>query len=148
GKCVNCAGSLLDPDYPTELAHAAVEFLDRLELPISPRLRWPQGFDFEGWKGSIRPEWQATEGRTLCHWGDPGYGELVRTGKQQTGRFDDQLVEASARLIDIRWRPRPRPEWVSCIPSRNRPTLVADFARRLAARLELPFVDCIAKVRD
>lgn len=33
------------------------------------------------------------------------------------------------------------------MPSRRHTTLVPDFARRLAARLRLPFVDCIRKVR-
>lgn len=34
------------------------------------------------------------------------------------------------------------------MPSRNHPELVPDFARRLAARLELPFVQAVTKVRN
>jgi ATP-dependent DNA helicase RecQ len=34
------------------------------------------------------------------------------------------------------------------VPSRNHPELVPDFARRLAARLGLPFVDAVEKVHD
>jgi len=34
------------------------------------------------------------------------------------------------------------------VPSRNHPSLVPDFAQRLAERLQLPFVDAIHKVRD
>ncbi len=45
------------------------------------------------------------------------------------------------------WKPEPAPEWVTCIPSRNHPTLVPDFAMRLAAALSLPFVPCIEKVQ-
>jgi ATP-dependent DNA helicase RecQ len=37
---------------------------------------------------------------------------------------------------------------VTCIPSRNHPTLVPDFARRLAVRLRLPFVPVVSKCRD
>jgi ATP-dependent DNA helicase RecQ len=34
------------------------------------------------------------------------------------------------------------------VPSRNHPSLVPDFAQRLAGRMQLPFVDAIHKVRD
>ena len=62
--------------------------------------------------------------------------------------FDDRLVDAAARLITNRWRPNPPPSWVTCVPSRRHQTLVPDFARRLASRLRLPFVECVRKVRD
>jgi ATP-dependent DNA helicase RecQ len=50
---------------------AAEEFLDRTNVPIKPRKRWPIG----GWgdsvlKGGIAEQHQAEEGRALCHWGD------------------------------------------------------------------------------
>jgi len=37
------------------------------------------------------------------------------------------------------WAPGPAPQWVTSIPSLRHPTLVPDFARRLAAALSLPF---------
>jgi len=37
---------------------------------------------------------------------------------------------------------------VTCVPSRRHPALVPDFARRLAARLRLPFLPAIVKQRD
>jgi ATP-dependent DNA helicase RecQ len=148
GKCVNCAGLLLSEDYPEELAQAAVEFLDRQENPVQPRKRWPPGLADPEMRGNIAQDQQAREGRALCRWGDPGFGALVRRGKQQDHRFDEQLVEAAARLIGNRWRPNPTPTWITCVPSRRHQTLVPDFARRLAHRLGLPFVECISKVRD
>ena len=148
GKCVNCAGQLLAEDYPEELAQAAVEFLDRQENPVQPRKRWPAGLADPEMRGNIAPEQQAQEGRALCLWGDPGFGALVRRGKQQDHRFDDRLVEVAAHLIGTRWRPRPAPAWITCVPSRRHQVLVPDFARRLARRLGLPFVECIRKVRD
>jgi ATP-dependent DNA helicase RecQ len=148
GKCANCRGGLLSEGYPDDLAQAAVKFLDRLENPIQPRKMWPAGLAHPELKGKIAPEHRALEGRTLCRWGDPGFGALVRRGKQQDHRFDDQLVEAAARLIGNRWRPDPAPRWMTCVPSRRHQTLVPDFARRLARRLGLPFVECIRKVRD
>ncbi len=148
GKCANCTGRLLSESYRDDLAQAAVEFLNRLENVILPRKKWPPGLPDPAMKGNIAPEDQALEGRALCRWGDPGFGALVRLGKQRDHFFDDQLVEAAARLIRNRWRPDPTPRWLTCVPSRQHQTLVPNFARRLARRLGLPFVECIRKVRD
>jgi ATP-dependent DNA helicase RecQ len=148
GKCANCAGQVLPEDYPEDLAQAAVQFLDHLENPVPPRKVWPAGLANPELRGRIPPEYQASEGRTLCRWGDPGFGELVRRGKQQDRRFDDQLVEAAAVLVSDRWAPHPVPTWLTCVPSRRHQGLVPDFSRRLARRLGLPFVECIRKVRD
>jgi len=148
GKCVNCTGELLPEGYPDDLAQAAVEFLDRLENPVQPRKKWPAGLSDPEMRGNIAAEHQAREGRALCRWGDPGFGALVRRGKRQDHHFDDQLVEAAARLIGNRWKPDPAPAWITCVPSRRHQTLVPDFAQRLARRLRLPFVECIRKVRD
>lgn len=148
GKCVNCAGRLLPEQFPEELIRTAISFLEGLDNRIEPRQQWPPGLPEPDMRGKIRPEWKAEEGRALCHWGDAAFGEPVRAGKQQTRTFDDRLVEAACRLINDRWNPRPAPRWLTCVPSRRLPTLVPEFARRLAARLGLPFVDCISKVRD
>ena len=43
------------------------------------------------------------------------------------------------------WRPDPSPTWVAAIPSLRHPRLVPDFARRLAAALDLPFRDVLQK---
>ena len=148
GKCANCAGHLLSEDYPARLAQEAVDFLGRLENPIEPRKQWPPGLARPDMRGKIAPEHQAIEGRALCRWGDPGIGELVRRGKQHGKQFDEQLVDAAARLIRDRWNPVPAPVWVTCVPSRRHLTLVPDFARRLALKLGLPFLECIRKVND
>lgn len=148
GKCANCRGELLTEDCQDDLLQAALEFLDLLEFPIQPRKQWPAGLSDPEMRGRIAAEHQAQEGRALCQWGDPGFGALVRRGKQQDHRFDDQLVDASARLITNRWRPRPEPTWMTCVPSQRHGALVPDFARRLAGQLGLPLVQCIQKVRD
>jgi ATP-dependent DNA helicase RecQ len=99
-------------------------------------------------RGRIPPNQLPEEGRALCRWGDSGFGALVRRGKKQEQRFDDRLVEAAAGLIANRWRPDPKPGWVTCIPSRRHPALVPDFARRLAQRLGLPLVECVLKTKN
>jgi ATP-dependent DNA helicase RecQ len=146
GKCANCAGEGLGAAYPAELAEEAARFLERLSLPIEPRKQWPTGATFEGEHGRIAGDFQAAEGRALCKWGDAGFGGLVRGGKRD-GHFADRLVEAAAALVERRWHPTPRPEWVASVPSLRHRTLVPEFARRLSKRLGLPFVDCIQKTR-
>jgi ATP-dependent DNA helicase RecQ len=148
GRCANCAGELLSPHYPDDLVQAAVNFLDRAEIPIQPRKKWPANLPDPETKGNIAAEHQCMEGRALCRWGDPGLAARVRQGKQQDHHYDDPLVEAAASLIESRWKLDPKPAWVTCIPSRQRQFLVPNFAWRLARRLRLPFVECIRKGRD
>jgi ATP-dependent DNA helicase RecQ len=71
----------------------------------------------------------------------------VRQGKYQDRRFVDELVAACVRLVR-EWTPQPAPVWVTCIPSLRHPDLVPDFARRLAAALNLPFHAVLGKTDD
>ena len=124
----------------SETVQQAVEFLRRTSLPFEARRRWPT-------HQSIPQQHRAEEGRALCVWRDAGWGHLVYSGKYEYGRFADELVEASANLIR-EWKPQPAPVWVACIPSRRHPTLVTDFAERLAAKLGLPFREVLSKTDD
>lgn len=150
GKCAGCTkGPILPETYSREMLDAALKFLERSELPIKPRKLWPPGaLTAYNFSGRIKPELLAKEGRALCVWGDPGWGDMVRHGKLDAGRFDDQLVGASSEMILERWQPEPFPTWVTCMLSSNRPELVPDFARRLADVLGLPFKPCMKKVRE
>jgi ATP-dependent DNA helicase RecQ len=94
----------------------------------------------------IPVDMRAHEGRALSRWNDTGWGKMVADDKHN-GAFRDELVAAVAEMITKRWRPDPPPQWVTCVPSLLHPQLVPDFARRLAARLDLPFKDVIRKVR-
>ena len=100
-----------------------------------------------GFRGNLPQHLRAQEGRVLSRWGDAGWGRLVADNKH-AGRFNDELVDAMVEMIQQRWQPNPAPLWVCCVPSRNHPELVPDFARRLAVRLGLPFIDAISKVKD
>jgi ATP-dependent DNA helicase RecQ len=147
GKCVNCSPPVLDTNVSPELVNAANEFLNNLSIPIEPRKQWPSGMTFEGSRGRIPVEQQLQQGRALCRWGDSGFGEMVRQGKQTDGRFCAELVTAAAQAIRS-WGPEPQPAWVTCVPSRRHTRLVETFARQLAEVLGLPFVACIRKVRE
>ena len=148
GKCSNCRHTGLSAASPSVSSESATWFLSVLDLPIQPRKQWLSGHSFEGQRGKIDSYFQTQPGRALCRWSDPGFGKLVRSGKQQLGRFPDQLLAAAVSFIRERWIPTPSPTWVTCVPSHRNTSLVPDFARRLAAALGLPFVDCIHKVKE
>jgi ATP-dependent DNA helicase RecQ len=143
GRCAVCVGEpLVRTDFSTETAAAAVAFLRHSDNPIKPRKTWKDDSLLAcGWKGKIPDTLQAEEGRSLSVWGDEGWGRLVQRGKKQ-GRFDPALVPPLLDLIH-RWSPDPVPDWVTCVPSLNHPTLVPDIASQLAAALKVPFIQCI-----
>ncbi len=129
-----------------KIVEEAISFLRRSDIQIELRRQWPSGgLPQFGLKSSrIDIALQARPGRALCVWGDAGWGGLVKRGKYKDGRFDDQLVVASANLMD-KWGPHPRPTWVTCIPSLRHRNLVPDFAKRLALTLRLPFMEVLQR---
>jgi ATP-dependent DNA helicase RecQ len=130
------------------LVREAVAFLRRTSLPLEPRKLWPTGgLPHIAVSGKIPATNQMQSGKVLCVWGDAGWGDLVRQGKYEDGRFADELVTACAALVR-RWSPRPPPIWVTCIPSRRHPNLVPEFSRRLAAALNLPFHGVLERTGD
>ena len=149
GRCASCVGAPLVATTVTDgVAQEAAAFLRRSEVPIEPRKQWPyeDTLPTYGWRGRMDHRHRAEEGRALSIWGDAGWGQLVKHGKNVAGRFDDRLVLAARDMIQDRWAPDPAPAWVTCVPSQNHPELVPDYARRLAGALGLPFVECVSKV--
>jgi ATP-dependent DNA helicase RecQ len=149
GKCSSCLGRpVINASVDPALAHRAGTFLKHAEMVITPKAQVAANAFLEyGFRGNLPQQLRAQEGRVLSRWGDAGWGRMVANNKH-TKRFSDELVEAMAEMIQQRWQPNPAPEWVCCVPSRNHPDLVPDFARRLAERLGLPFLDAISKVKD
>lgn len=148
GKCKNCNPHLLlDEVYSDDLANRAGLFLRRSYQTIEPRKRWPSSTIFTqspliGYQ--IPLEQQAKQGRALSLWRDAGWGQLVAHGKYEANRFSHRLVSACVEMLRV-WSPDPYPQWITCIPSLKRPSLVPDFAERLASALGLPFITCVEK---
>ena len=126
----------------------AIDYIKRYSFPIEPRRQWHARVDLPTYKykSKIEEDYRVEEGRVLSVWGDPGWGDLVRSGKSG-GRFSDDLVEAAAAMI-LDWSPDPRPAWLTFIPSPRHTYLVPDVARRLAAHLNIPCVTCLRVVRN
>lgn len=149
GKCATCLEqAVIDVAVDSALVHRAGTFLKHAEMVIKPNVQVAaNAFEEYGFRGNLPQQIRAQEGRVLSRWGDAGWGRTVADNKHE-GRFCDDLVAAMAEMIQQRWQPNPAPQWVCCVPSRNHPELVPDFAQRLAARLGLPFVDAVSKVKD
>ncbi|EGR4402267.1 RecQ family ATP-dependent DNA helicase [Vibrio cholerae] len=149
GKCASCLGqAVINLPINPALAHQAATFLKHAEMVIKPRAQVAANAFLEyGFSGNLPQNLRANEGRVLSRWGDAGWGRVVADQKH-AGQFSDELVEAMATMILERWHPNPMPQWVCCVPSRNHPELVPQFARKLALRLELPFIDAVRKVKN
>jgi ATP-dependent DNA helicase RecQ len=148
GRCASCNGGEVVPrGYDLDLANEAVAFLQHNHNAITPRKKWVGGLPRYGFRGLIRPELANETGRALSVYGDAGWGELVRQGKYVTGCYDDDLVTATAQMI-AEWSPRPKPGWLTCVPSSRHPELVPGFARRLATKLAIPFKPAVGKLEE
>ena len=149
GKCASCLGApVIEPAFTNAGVVSATRFLRHaefaLECPVLvPKDAFPK-YEFRGW---LQQELRTETGRILSRWGDAGWGRMVADDKRD-GRFRDTLVDAVAEMIQDRWQPAPAPTWITCVPSHNRPTLVADFANRLADALTLPFRPVVMKVKQ
>lgn len=146
GRCANCAGAAISSDVDPQRTAEAQGFLKLDARPIEPRKRWPDWRTFP-WNGiNLNPVNE--RGQVLSVYGDAGWGQLVKLGKYRDGRFTEELVQASTALVRERWMPHPPPAWVTAIPSLRHPSLVVDFARRLAASLGLPFQHVLTKSQE
>ncbi len=146
GRCANCRGKGLPSTVSRELVIEAENYLKGASIPIAPRLMFPAGI-FPDHKRKIPPELLNETGRSLCYYGDAGWGTLVRTGKYEQNHFSDELVEAAARLIS-EWKPEPFPVWMTAIPSRRHPELVRRFAERLSTRIGILFKPVLVRISD
>ncbi len=149
GKCANCSPeSVLSSTFSEELGMAAADFLESVFIPIEPRkqLERPDFPDYQFPRNLSSEGLVAESGRALCHWGEAGWGEIAKAGKEM-GAFDPRLAKASARLIRERWMPDPFPGWITYVPSHRNPELVEAFAQSLADQLGIPCVDAISKAR-
>ncbi|OGZ06796.1 MAG: ATP-dependent DNA helicase RecG [Candidatus Lloydbacteria bacterium RIFCSPHIGHO2_02_FULL_54_17] len=148
-KCANCLGHpVVSETYSDKVTVEAALFLKTSEMPLECKKQVaPGAFPIYSFSGNLPINLRAETGRTLSRWGDAGWGHNVRDDKHED-RFSDELVMAVFEMISKRWKPQPAPTWVTCVPSLRHPELVPDFARRVAAQLELPFIEVVTKLRD
>jgi ATP-dependent DNA helicase RecQ len=139
GRCDNCTGNRYDTTTDPRLVGQALSFIRRRPITIEPRKVWVGHRS-----GKIAN--QLEPGRAVCYLTDPGWGDELLDAKHGGRLLSDELVGAAAALVKDWW-----PGFdgtVVCVPSLD-PTrrVVADFATRLAERLQVELSDCIVKVR-
>lgn len=141
GHCASCCPDLaLSTNVDAKLVDEATEFLIGKPVRIFPK-KIKDG-------DSI---YKTEEGRALSYYGIGKWGRLVSKGKYLSTRFDDQLVEACAKMIEKmieKWKEREQPKWIVPVPSRRNNELVGNFAERLAKRLKLPCFRGLEKNKD
>ena len=146
GRCASCVGRpVVEPSFGRAQAISAARFLRQSEIPLVCNKQVARdAFIAYNFRGNLAVELRAETGRILSRWGDAGWGQIVADDKHR-GHFRDELVEAMAEMVQDRWQPDPPPEWVTCVPSQTHPTLIPDFAQRLATALRLPFIPIVTK---
>ena len=149
GKCASCLGRpIVEPSFTRATSITAARFLRHSELALECNQQVARDtFAEYGFRGNLPDAIRAETGRILSRWGDASWGQSVADDKHG-GHFRDELVDAVVEMLSDRWQPAPPPEWVTCVPSRNHPDLVPDYARRLAKALGLPFEPVVKKVQD
>lgn len=148
GKCSNCLGRpLYECTITPEEILTAQKFIKSDFNIIEPRKQWPDAECFEEGKLRIEAEYRLEKGLVLSNYGDAGWGRDVSIDKYKNGFFRDELVTASYNLLkdfvqenDIKV--------LTYVPSLRRPTLVKNFAERLANKLGLEFFIALEKTED
>jgi ATP-dependent DNA helicase RecQ len=148
-NCQNCKDELRLPGEVNEsYVIAATRFIKQSEMSLVLKKQTAKdSFPVYGFNGNIPAQLRGEEGRILARWGDAGWGYKVRECKANN-YLSDELVDALANMIIERWKPEPKPEWITCVPSLNHVELVPDFAKRLAAKLGIPYRNIVKKVKN
>lgn len=150
-NCDNCQNC--DP-YPSPLSEInaistqqAEQFIKQQKLVIRPKTKWPIGGS-NGMRGNIHTSFQSLEGRAMSFYQKEGLGELVIKNRYYDKHFSDELAYYCAKFIYDHYQELNRPQWLTAVPSLRNPSLVPDFARRVAESLKLPYKQVLVKVKD
>jgi ATP-dependent DNA helicase RecQ len=146
GYCANCAGDFLPRSVAEETAESALQYYrEHGSQELKPRARLPEK---HGTYRQLNESERLEPGRTLAMLEGPGWGPLIRRAIEESTTYQDDLVSSSAALITERWEPDPAPEWVTSVPDASGTGQISDFASRLAAELDLPYVNVVRQTRD
>lgn len=141
GHCSNCLGhDLIDAEVSFKAREKASAYINGRTLTIEPRKKWASSEVTTGKNIAYVNQ----PGICLSRYGDPGYGELVSRDKYaKEERFCDELIGRSAELL-FPWLRERGIFHITGVPS-LRSRLVPDFARRLAERCRLRYVELLQK---
>ena len=141
GKCANCTEPLFNTFVKeSNLLRKARQYIKNNVVIIEPRKQYPNGTKIPV---NLRNE----IGFALCSYGDYGWGELVRQGKYDDNYFSEKLVKASYQILK-RQKLEKEIECIVYVPSITRPSLVKDFAHKLALLFKIPCYNAIEKIKQ
>ncbi len=143
-RCANCTGAP-PPSADPETTAVATAWLRRGDVPLEPRKQWPRGLADR--RGSIRADARCETGRVLAYGDDPAWEGLAGLLAGPDRPVPDDIVEGLVAVL-ARWDWQARPTWVTLVPSRRRPRLVASIAERIGTLGRLPVHDVVRRVAD
>ena len=152
GRCSNCNPLSILELKNKDLLIKASKYLKRTNVLIKPRKSWIHDYSFQAWpqfKGNISEDQKLEEGKALCFLSDSVYGPRIFKGKKDLV-FDDELIRASIDevLKADNWIYKNKISHITCVPSLEKPSLVPIFAKKLAFDLNLPFINCVSKIKE
>ena len=130
GRCDSCAGAWYPRDVAEGATASAERSLDRVGVPVEPRVQWPVGADRLGLpvRGRLAESERAVEGRALARLTDLGWGTALReifAAGAADAPVTRAMLDGCVRVL-AQWGWDERPVAVVALPSRRRPA-----ARRL-----------------
>jgi ATP-dependent DNA helicase RecQ len=145
-RCGNCT-KMISGEFSQEIGLKAAHFYKKSEIIFQPKKQVKlDALVKYNIRGNIKIDMRAEEGRILSRWADAGWGRIVADDKHR-GEFRDELVDAMVEMIQ-KWKPEPYPVWVTCVPSHRHPELVPSLAQRIAAKLGIPFISAVKKIKE
>ncbi|HEY2044669.1 MAG TPA: DEAD/DEAH box helicase [Jatrophihabitans sp.] len=150
GRCDNCGGMSVETRIAEAEVQSAASVLNRPGVVIDARRQWPTAMPGLGVpvRGKIAAAELAEPGRAIARFTDLGYGSRVRAALAENAPdavVPDDLIAAAVKVLAA-WDWEERPAVVISIGSHRRPTLVGDFARRIAEIGRLPYIGEVAQV--
>jgi ATP-dependent DNA helicase RecQ len=147
GRCDVCAGPFYPTDVPDAAVTAARVTLERPGVELEPRAMWPSAMPALGIdiRGRIPADERAEPGRALARLSDLGWGGRLRTllGPEAPDQEVPDSVVGGVVEVLRGWDWERRPGAVVAVPSRQRPTLVASLAARIAQIGRLPLLGAL-----
>lgn len=149
GKCQNCdPASRLDQELDRESILSATDFLRHQYSTIEPRKLFGASKEavqkaFATYQFPYKnPSLSAEPGLALSRWLDGAWGDLVADGKHNNV-FSDELLPPMLKMIQS-MSFAVQPTWLCYVPSLRHPTLVRDFAFKLASMLGIYCADTVS----
>ncbi|WP_417689358.1 RecQ family ATP-dependent DNA helicase [Pseudidiomarina sp.] len=149
GHCQNCDPKLrLDTTVSQDDLDDATSYLKTRYIPIQPRRTFASSganavaiYENYGFQTYSNSAYRIEPGLALSSWKDGALGDLVAAGKQ-AHHFGDDLIAPMVAMINSMSYDQ-RPTWLTYVPSPRHPSLVKDFAHRLAKALGVECKDTV-----